>query len=83
MQQATLGISGMSCGGCVSTVRKALDTVPGIRVDAVTVGSATVSYDESQTTPAAIAQVIRDAGYEPITAGAPVTAGAGGGCCCG
>lgn len=83
MQQVTIGIAGMSCGGCVSTVRKALDALPGTRVDAVTVGSATVSYDAAQTTPAAIAQVVRDAGYEPIKAGEPVATGAAGGSCCG
>ena len=92
MQQLTMVISGMTCGGCVSAVRNALNAVPGTRVDAVTVGSATVSYDATQTTPAAITQVVRDAGYEPVSAGAPIAAdatrandggccGGGGGCC--
>ena len=66
MQQLTTSISGMSCGGCVSNVRKALESLPGVHVDAASVGSATVSYDEARTTPAAIAQAIRDAGYEPV-----------------
>lgn len=85
MQQLTMAISGMTCGGCVSAVRKALGTVPGVRIDEVTVGSATISYEATRTTPAAIAQVVRDAGYEPVTADAVVTPGptraAGGGCC--
>jgi copper chaperone len=50
MQQTTIAISGMTCGGCVSAVRKALGAVPGVHVDAVTVGSASVSYDVSRTT---------------------------------
>lgn len=83
MQQVTIGISGMSCGGCVSSVRKALEAVPGTHVDAVTVGSATVSYDASPTTSAAIDHAIRDAGYEPIAAGTPVAPGAVGSCGCG
>ena len=87
MQQFKMTIDGMSCGGCVSTVEKALRAVPGIRVDAVNVGSATVSYDATRTTPAAIAQAVTDAGYEPLDAGTPVTAGASratsGGCCSG
>lgn len=83
MQQVTIGIAGMSCGGCVSTVREALEAVPDTTVDAVTVGSATISYDPSDTTAAAIDQALRDAGYEPITDGAPVTAAASGGCGCG
>lgn len=84
MRQMTIAISGMTCGGCVNGVRNALRAVPGTRVDAVTVGSATVSYDAARTTPAAIAQAVRDAGYEPVTARAPIAAvatGAAGSCC--
>lgn len=85
MRHFTMAISGMSCGGCVSAVRTALGAVPGTRVDSVGVGSATVSYDPSQTTPAAIAQAVRNAGYEPVAAGVPaaplVPVAAGGGCC--
>ena len=83
MQQTTMTIAGMSCGGCVSNVQQALRAVPGTRVDAVTVGSATVSYDSSRTNPAALAQAVRDAGYRPLTAALPVAAGstgAAGGC---
>ncbi|MEO7084209.1 MAG: heavy-metal-associated domain-containing protein [Gemmatimonadaceae bacterium] len=90
MQQMTMAISGMSCGGCVTNVRNALGAVSGTHVDSVTVGSATVSYDASQTTPTAIARAVSDAGYQPVghpaTAGAAVGAGkaaAGGGCRCG
>jgi copper chaperone CopZ len=90
MQQLTLAISGMSCGGCVTNVRKALGALSGTHVDSVTVGSATVTYDASQTTPAAIAQAVRDAGYQPVDsrpiAGAAVgagNAGTGDGGCCG
>ncbi|MEO5816358.1 MAG: heavy-metal-associated domain-containing protein [Gemmatimonadaceae bacterium] len=90
MQELTMDISGMSCGGCVSNVRKALGALPGTRVDAVTVGSATVTYDASQTTPAAIAQAVSDAGYQPVDSSAMAGAAVGvgktgtnGGCCCG
>lgn len=88
VQQTTIAISGMSCGGCVSAVRKALEAVPGTKVDAVTVGSATLHYDASRTTPETFAQAIRDAGYQLGTAGVPVMQGAAvpggeGGCCCG
>jgi copper chaperone len=84
MQQTTMAIAGMSCGGCVSTVQQALHAVPGTRVDAVTLGSATVSYDAARTNPAALAQAVRDAGYRPLAAAVPVAAGptgASGGCC--
>ena len=84
MQQSTMAIAGMSCGGCVRTVQQALRAVAGTRVDAVTVGSATVSDDASRTNPEALAQAVRDAGYRPLTAAIPVAAGpagAAGGCC--
>ncbi len=90
MRQLTMAISGMSCGGCVTNVRNALGALSGTRVDAVSVGSATVTYDETRTSPAAIAQAVTDAGYQPVNspalAGAAVgagKAGSGGGCCCG
>lgn len=67
MQQATIAIAGMSCGGCVSAVQKALGAVAGARVDDVTVGSAAVSYDASRTNPAALAQAVRGAGYRPLS----------------
>ncbi|MBI3566981.1 MAG: heavy-metal-associated domain-containing protein [Gemmatimonadetes bacterium] len=66
MQQLTTAITGMSCGHCVMHVRKELEKVPGAKVDSVTIGSATVSYDEAQTTAAAILQAVRNAGYEPV-----------------
>ena len=82
----TLAIAGMSCGGCVAKVRTALGAIPGARVDAVAVGSATVSYDATRTTPATIAEAIHDAGFELVPAGASVAADATGvavGDCCG
>jgi copper chaperone CopZ len=84
MQQTTMAIAGMNCGGCVSAVQQALGAVPGTRVDAVTVGSATISYDATRTNPPALAQAVRDAGYRPLTAALPAAAGstgAAGGCC--
>lgn len=84
MQQHTLAISGMSCGGCVNAVGKALSAVPGTQVDAVAVGSATVSYDTGLTTVAALEQAVRDAGFDLDTAGAmgkTGDAGRGHGCC--
>ncbi len=81
MRQITMAISGMSCGGCVRRVTEALGTVPGTRVDSVSVGSATVTYDESRATPAAIDRAVREAGYQPGPVGAAVPVAAGGGCC--
>ncbi len=63
MRQIVMIIAGMSCGECVSAVRKALGAVPGTCLDEVSVGSATVSYDASIASPAAIAEAIGYAGY--------------------
>ncbi len=85
MQQMTMAIAGMSCGGCVSTVRKALGDVPGTYVDAVSIGSATVSYDAMKTTPATIAHAVSAAGYVATAPGMPAAdampVAVGGGCC--
>jgi copper chaperone len=84
MEKTTIAIDGMSCGGCVSNVQKALRALPGAHVDAVSVGSATVSYDAHLASPAMLGQAIRDAGYEPHVGQLPMMAVAkrtSGGCC--
>lgn len=63
MDQITIPIHGMSCGGCVRNVQRALGGLPGVRVDAVTVGSAVVSYDPSVTNRDALVAAIASAGY--------------------
>ena len=68
MKEATIRIRGMRCGGCVRNVREALDRIPGVRVETVTVGTATVSYDPSVTDPEDILVAIERAGYVPQAA---------------
>jgi copper chaperone CopZ len=58
-------ITGMSCQHCVRAVHVALAEVDGAQVERVDVGSATVRYDPARTTPARIAEAVRDAGYDP------------------
>ena len=64
----TLRIDGMSCAHCVRAVRDALAAVPGASVERVEVGGATVAYDPTRTSPGALADAVRDAGYEPAGA---------------
>jgi copper chaperone len=64
MKQLKLEVSGMSCGHCVSAVRDALGAVPGVKVDSVSVGSASVTFDESKTNVGELVDAIADAGYE-------------------
>ncbi len=58
-----LDISGMSCGHCVMAVSNGLKRVAGVSVKQVAVGSADLDFDDTRTSPAAIAQAVEDAGY--------------------
>ena len=64
MKHLKLEVSGMSCGHCVSAVRDALGAIPGVKVDSVSVGSASVTYDESKTNVGELVDAVADAGYE-------------------
>ena len=63
MDTLHLDIDGMSCGHCVSSVKKALTAVDGVSVDAVTVGSAELRYDPNKATAEAILEAVAEAGY--------------------
>ncbi len=64
MEQMSLRIAGMSCGGCVNSVRNALARLPGVQVRQVEVGSATVVYDPSVPGPESVRRAIVNAGFE-------------------
>lgn len=57
-----LRLQGMSCGHCVAAVRRALETVPGVVVKDVQIGSATVDAASDNVIPA-IKAAVDDAGY--------------------
>jgi copper chaperone len=63
MDRITMQIDGMSCDHCVRSVREALQEVPGVEVESVEIGSATVSYDSGVTTEDGIAKAIESEGY--------------------
>lgn len=63
MERTSLSIDGMSCGHCVAHVRKALAALPGVHVDDVAIGSATIHYDAGAATPEDIAKAVSSAGY--------------------
>jgi copper chaperone len=63
MEQMVIGIQGMSCGGCVDSVRNALTRLPGVQVRHVEVGSAAVVYDPSIAGPESVRRAIVDAGF--------------------
>ena len=68
MKKLKLEVSGMSCGHCVGAVREALAGVPGVKVDEVNIGSASVTFDETKTTVSDLVDAVSDAGYEATEA---------------
>ena len=63
-QELSLHIAGMHCGACVRRVTDALAKVPGLKITAVEVGSASVTYDPSQATPADVAAAVNRIGFQ-------------------
>lgn len=65
MNTTTITISGMSCGHCVSAVRKALTEVTGVAVQDVQVGTAVVEVESAAARAAAEAAIER-AGFDVV-----------------
>lgn len=63
MTTQTIEIGGMTCGHCMKRVQDALLAVPGLKVEQVRVGSARVTFDETELDGSRIAQAIEGAGY--------------------
>ena len=65
MDDLTLKVTGMTCGGCENAVRRALSMIDGIQdVTASHAGHAvTLKYDPAKIAPATIAQRIELLGY--------------------
>jgi copper chaperone CopZ len=64
VKKTTLEVTGMTCAHCVSAVRGALNSISGVKVDALSIGSASVTYDETSATVGDLVDAIQDAGYE-------------------
>lgn len=63
MSKLELEIEGMSCGHCVAAVSGALRELPGVKVDAVGIGSAAVTYEPERVSLDDILLAVEDAGY--------------------
>jgi copper chaperone CopZ len=70
MEKLTLAIDGMSCAHCVARVKQTLASTPGVHVDDVSIGAATVTFDSSVATPEEIASAVSGAGYPARAAAA-------------
>lgn len=62
----TLTIKGMTCGGCVATVKLKLKKTQGVLAYEVSLekGEAEVTYDAAQTNPEAIAAAVSETGFK-------------------
>ncbi len=70
IEQATIGVAGMTCASCVARVERAIKALPGV-VEAtvnLTTESAAVEYLPATVSRERIAQAIRRVGYEPAAA---------------
>src|SRR5262249_24168278 len=68
LEHTTIPIKGMHCAGCVATVERALQSVPGVveaRVNLAT-EQATVVYVPTSVEASTLRQAISRAGYEPL-----------------
>lgn len=65
MERVTIEIDGMSCGHCVAAVGRALRAVPGVDVERVAIGSATIAYDPGTVSLDRIRAAVRGEGYVP------------------
>lgn len=65
MNEITLPVTGMTCGGCVNSVHKVLAALPGVQSAEVTLtpGQARVVYDAARIDRAAMVQAVVDAGF--------------------
>ena len=82
MHTEILKVTGMSCGGCVSTIEGALKAVPGVSSAKVSLANhaATVQFSEGQTSHEQLQSAIEKAGYGVQTVGLAAAAPAKGGC---
>jgi copper ion binding protein len=82
----TFPVEGMTCGGCVNGVQRALSRVAGVSAATVDLktASATVEYDPTIANFKTLQSAVDDAGYDLKAPGSIPSASAkksGGGCC--
>jgi len=66
--QETIRVEGMSCGHCVMTVKKAIESLEGVKGVDVSLEDkkAVVEYDEKKVKIEDIRAAVKEAGYEPV-----------------
>lgn len=82
MQTEQLTVTGMTCGGCTSSVTKALKAVNGVNDVTVSLsdGKTSVQYDENITSAEQLKSAVIEAGYG-VDASNTTQKAQGKGCC--
>lgn len=68
MEEVTLKISGMTCGGCVNSVTSVLKPIEGVSDVKVTLepGEAIIKFDPTKTSVEAFQDAIDGAGFDVV-----------------
>ena len=68
METIHLNIQGMTCNGCVNSVRNVLQKTPGVASVEVSLeqNRATVVYNPGQSNPVQLKTAVEDAGYDVV-----------------
>lgn len=66
MEQTTLHIGGMTCQGCVGSVTRVLQALPGVEQVEVSLAQneAQIRYDPARVQPEAFRQAVEGAGFD-------------------
>lgn len=66
METVSFDVKGMTCGGCVASVKRVLEAVPSVTNVIVTLdpGKASAAYDPSRVQAEALYGAVRDAGFD-------------------
>ena len=66
MENLSFNVQGMTCGGCVASVKRVLEALPGVSNVNVVLdpGTASVAYDPARVTAEALRDAVRSAGYD-------------------
>jgi len=66
MQTAQIKVEGMTCGGCVASVKRALQQIEGVETVEVSLdqAQARVQYDPARVNESQLRSAIEDAGFD-------------------
>lgn len=68
MEKITLTVKGMTCMGCVRSVKNVLEPIPGVASVEITLdnGQVVISFDSAKCHAGQFMVAIQDAGYEVV-----------------